>query len=354
MFMSDNRKSMLTSAIMSRAIRDSFIKLNPVSMMKNPVMFVVEIGAAIVLLMTIFPGYFQTKDDIGFNLTVFFILLFTVLFANFAEALAEGRGKAQADSLKSSKKEITANKVVGSGIKAVPSTELRKGDVVVVSQGEMIPGDGEVIKGLASIDESAITGESAPVIKEAGGDFNSVTGGTRVVSDEITVRITSDPGESFIDRMIALVEGAKRQKTPNELALNTLLISLTIIFLIVVVTLGPIAGYLDIVLQVPVLIALLVCLIPTTIGGLLSAIGIAGMDRVTQFNVLAMSGKAVEAAGDINTMILDKTGTITYGNRMANEIIPVGGESLPAAAEWAAIGSLHDDTPEGRSVLELM
>ncbi len=352
--MSANRKSMLTSAILSRAIKDSFIKLNPVSMMKNPVMFVVEIGTFVVLLMTLFPGYFKTKDDIGFNLTVFFILLFTVLFANFAEALAEGRGKAQADSLKSSKKEITANKVVGSSIKAVPSTELRKGDVVVVSQGMMIPGDGEVIKGLASVDESAITGESAPVIKEAGGDFNSVTGGTRVVSDEITVRITSDPGESFIDRMIALVEGAKRQKTPNELALNTLLTSLTIIFLIVVVTLGPIAGYLDIELQVPVLIALLVCLIPTTIGGLLSAIGIAGMDRVTQFNVLAMSGKAVEAAGDINTMILDKTGTITYGNRMANEFIPVGGESLNEAAEWATIGSLHDETPEGRSVLELM
>lgn len=352
--MSANRKSMLTSAILSRAIKDSFIKLNPVSMMKNPVMFVVEIGTFVVLLMTLFPGYFKTKDDIGFNLTVFFILLFTVLFANFAEALAEGRGKAQADSLKNSKKEITANKVAGSGIKAVPSTELRKGDVVVVSQGEMIPGDGEVIKGLASVDESAITGESAPVIKEAGGDFNSVTGGTRVVSDQITIRISSDPGESFIDRMIALVEGAKRQKTPNELALNTLLTSLTIIFLIVVVTLGPIAGYLDIELQVPVLIALLVCLIPTTIGGLLSAIGIAGMDRVTQFNVLAMSGKAVEAAGDINTMILDKTGTITYGNRMANEFIPVGGESLPEAAEWAAIGSLQDETPEGRSVLELM
>lgn len=352
--MSANRKSMLTYAIMSRAIKDSFIKLNPVVMMKNPVMFVVEIGTFVVLLMTLFPGYFKTKDEIGFNLTVFFILLFTVLFANFAEALAEGRGKAQADSLKNSKKEITANKVVGSGIKSVPSTELRKGDVVVVSQGEMIPGDGEVIKGLASVDESAITGESAPVIKEAGGDFNSVTGGTRVVSDQITVRISSDPGESFIDRMIALVEGAKRQKTPNELALNTLLTSLTIIFLIVVVTLGPIAGYLDIELQVPVLIALLVCLIPTTIGGLLSAIGIAGMDRVTQFNVLAMSGKAVEAAGDINTMILDKTGTITYGNRMANEFIPVGGESLPEAAEWAAIGSLQDETPEGRSVLELM
>ncbi|MBO9598352.1 MAG: potassium-transporting ATPase subunit KdpB [Cohnella sp.] len=352
--MNAQRKSMLTSAIVGRAIKDSFTKLNPLSMMKNPVMFVVEVGMLIVLLMTIFPGYFDATDDIGFNLTVFVILLFTVLFANFAEALAEGRGKAQADSLKKTKRDILANKVVGSGVKVVSSTELRKGDIVVVSQGEMIPGDGEVIEGLASVDESAITGESAPVIKEAGGDFSSVTGGTRVVSDRIVIRITSDPGESFIDRMISLVEGAKRQKTPNELALNTLLTSLTIIFLIVVVTLGPIAGYLDIELKVPVLIALLVCLIPTTIGGLLSAIGIAGMDRVTRFNVLAMSGKAVEAAGDINTMILDKTGTITYGNRMASEFIPVGGASMQTVGEWAAIGSVQDETPEGRSVLELM
>ncbi|MFD0673793.1 potassium-transporting ATPase subunit KdpB [Cohnella sp. GCM10027633] len=352
--MSAERKNMLSSAIVGRAMKDSFMKLNPIAMMKNPVMFVVEVGTLIVLLMTLFPAYFDAKDDIGFNLTVFFILLFTVLFANFAEALAEGRGKAQADSLKQSKKEITANKVVGGGVKVVPSTELRKGDIVVVAEGEMIPGDGEVVEGLASVDESAITGESAPVIKEAGGDFSSVTGGTRVVSDRIVVRISSDPGESFIDRMISLVEGAQRQKTPNELALNTLLTSLTIIFLIVVVTLGPIAGYLDIDLKVPVLIALLVCLIPTTIGGLLSAIGIAGMDRVTRFNVLAMSGKAVEAAGDINTMILDKTGTITYGNRMASEFAPVGGASAQVVGEWAAIGSVQDETPEGRSVLELM
>lgn len=349
-----NRKSIMNSAIVSRAIKDSFLKLNPISMIKNPVMFVVEIGTAVVLLMTLFPGFFGTKGDTGFNLTVFLVLLFTVLFANFAEALAEGRGKAQADSLKQSKRTMTANKVVGGSVKTVSSTELRKDDVVIVSQGETIPGDGEVIEGLASVDESAITGESAPVIKEAGGDFSSVTGGTRVVSDRITVRITSDPGESFIDRMILLVEGAKRQKTPNERALDMLLISLTLVFLIVVVTLGPIAGYLNIDLQVPVLIALLVCLIPTTIGGLLSAIGIAGMDRVTRFNVLAMSGKAVEAAGDINTMILDKTGTITYGNRMASAFIPVGQESLQAAAAWAAIGSVHDETPEGRSVLELM
>ncbi|WP_028549902.1 potassium-transporting ATPase subunit KdpB [Paenibacillus sp. UNC451MF] len=352
----NHRKSMLNSTIVMNAIKESFVKLNPITMMKNPVMFVVEVGTLVVLLMTVFPSYFGTENSVGFNFTVFLILLFTVLFANFAEALAEGRGKAQADSLKKTKQEITANKMInnGTGIKVVPSTELRKGDLVVVSQGEMIPGDGEVIEGLASVDESAITGESAPVIKEAGGDFSSVTGGTRVVSDKITVRITSDPGESFIDRMISLVEGAKRQKTPNELALNTLLTSLTLIFFIVVVTLAPIAGYLEINLEIPVLIALLVCLIPTTIGGLLSAIGIAGMDRVTQFNVLAMSGKAVEAAGDINTMILDKTGTITYGNRMASDIIPIGSESVGAVAGWAAVSSLKDETPEGRSVLEWM
>ncbi|AIQ60137.1 potassium-transporting ATPase subunit KdpB [Paenibacillus borealis] len=348
------KKKLLTGSILRGAVKDSFIKLNPVSLIKNPVMFVVEIGTIIVLLMILAPGYFDAKDAIGFNITVFFILLFTVLFANFAEALAEGRGKAQADTLKKTKQDISANKLVGGAIKTVASSELRKGDIVIVSQGELVPGDGEVIEGLASVDESAITGESAPVIKEAGGDFNSVTGGTRVVSDEIKVRITSDPGESFLDRMISLVEGAKRQKTPNEIALNTLLISLTIIFLIVVVTLRPIASYLQIDLEIPVLIALLVCLIPTTIGGLLSAIGIAGMDRVTQFNVLAMSGKAVEAAGDINTMILDKTGTITFGNRMASEFVPVGRETQGELAVWAAISSLKDETPEGRSVIELV
>jgi K+-transporting ATPase ATPase B chain len=290
----------------------------------------------------------------GFNLAVFVILLFTLLFANFAEALAEGRGKAQAASLKKSKQDTQANKLIGNDIQVVSSTELRKGDVVIVSQGEMIPSDGEVIEGLASVDESAITGESAPVIKESGGDFCSVTGGTRVVSDRIKVRITTEPGETFIDKMISLVEGAQRQKTPNEIALNTLLISLTIIFLIVVVTLAPIARHFNIDLPVPVLISLLVCLIPTTIGGLLSAIGIAGMDRVTQFNVLAMSGKAVEASGDINTMILDKTGTITFGNRMASEFVPVEGVEKAKLVKWAAISSMKDETPEGRSVLELM
>ena len=345
---------MLNREVVQRAIKDGFIKLNPAIMIKNPVMFVVEVGTAIVLLMTLFPNYFGSEDRIGFNLSVFLILLFTLLFANFAEALAEGRGKAQADSLKKTKQEVMANKLSGSVITTVPSSELRKGDIVVISQGEMIPGDGEIIEGLASVDESAITGESAPVIKEAGGDFSSVTGGTRVVSDSITVRITSDPGESFIDRMISLVEGAKRQKTPNEIALNTLLTSLTLIFLIVVVTLAPMANFVNIKLEIPVLIALLVCLIPTTIGGLLSAIGVAGMDRVTQYNVLAMSGKAVEAAGDINTMILDKTGTITFGNRMASELVAVGHHSKENLASWAAISSLKDETPEGRSVLEWM
>lgn len=353
--MNNTRKKAMSKEMVRQALKDSFTKLNPVLMMRNPVMFVVEAGTLVVLLMTLFPSYFGTEGSIGFNVTVFVILLLTLLFANFAEALAEGRGKAQADSLKQSKQEMTAHKVMeNGGVQSVPSTDLRKGDIVIVTQGEMIPGDGEVIAGLASVDESAITGESAPVIKEAGGDFSSVTGGTRVVSDTIRVRITSDPGESFIDRMISLVEGASRQKTPNEIALNTLLIVLTLIFLIVVVTLAPIAKYLGIELSVPVLISLLVCLIPTTIGGLLSAIGIAGMDRVTQFNVLAMSGKAVEAAGDINTMILDKTGTITFGNRMASQLIPVGGESHASLSQWAGVSSLLDETPEGRSVLELL
>ncbi|MDF2648642.1 MAG: potassium-transporting ATPase subunit [Paenibacillus sp.] len=348
------KKSALSGTIVQNAIKESFLKLDPRVMVRNPIMFVVEIGFVLTLILTFVPGAFHSSTPVWFNLIVTIILLVTVLFANFAEALAEGRGKAQADSLKKSKKDITANKIVGSSVKQVSSSDLRKGDIVLVSQGEMIPGDGEVIEGLASVDESAITGESAPVIKEAGGDFSSVTGGTRVVSDQIKVRITSDPGESFLDRMISLVEGAKRQKTPNEIALNTVLTSLTLIFLIVVVTLSYFGSYLNVNLDVPVLIALLVCLIPTTIGGLLSAIGIAGMDRVTQFNVLAMSGKAVEAAGDINTIILDKTGTITYGNRMASEFIPVGSAKEEAVGQWAAVSSIKDETPEGRSVLELM
>ncbi|MGG4491393.1 potassium-transporting ATPase subunit KdpB [Metabacillus idriensis] len=349
-------RTKVDKGLIGNAIKASFIKLDPRIMVKNPIMFIVEIGFFLTLLLTFAPAAFgSAKVNVTFNLTVSLILLFTVLFANFAEALAEGRGMAQADALKNSKKEMTANRVKPNGqIEKIDSASLRKGDVVVVSQGEFIPGDGEVITGLASVDESAITGESAPVIKEAGGDFNSVTGGTKVVSDQIKVRITSDPGESFLDKMIALVEGAQRQKTPNEIALNTVLTSLTLIFMIVVVTLPFYTNYLGFQLEIPVLIALLVCLIPTTIGGLLSAIGIAGMDRVTQFNVIAMSGKAVEAAGDINTIILDKTGTITFGNRMASEFIPVGKAPMQDLAQWTAISSLEDETPEGRSILDLL
>lgn len=352
--MSNKKKTMINSDIVKNALKDSFIKLDPTVMIRNPIMFVVEVGFVITLLFTFFPSALGGEVSLWFNATVSIILLLTVLFANFAEALAEGRGKAQADSLKNTKKDSIAKKITNGTIVNIRSTDLRKGDIVIVSQGELIPGDGEVVQGIASVDESAITGESAPVIKEAGGDFSSVTGGTRVVSDEIKVRITSDPGESFLDRMISLVEGAQRQKTPNEIALNTVLTSLTLIFMIVVVTLPFFAKYLEINLEVPVLIALLVCLIPTTIGGLLSAIGIAGMDRVTQFNVIAMSGKAVEASGDINTIILDKTGTITFGNRMASEFVPVGNYKAEEIAFWAAISSVQDETPEGRSVLELM
>lgn len=344
----------LNSAVLQKAVIESFVKLNPLVIIKNPILFVVEIGAIFVLLMMLSPSLFEAEGRFGYNLAVFIILLFTLLFSNFAEALAEGRGKAQADSLKQTKKDTVANKVLKNGdIKQVSSNDLRKGDVVLVGNGELIPGDGEIIKGLASIDESAITGESAPVIKEAGGDFSSVTGGTRVVSDWIMVRITTDPGESFLDKMIALVEGATRQKTPNEIALNILLVTLTIIFLIVVVTLVPIANYVGVKLELSTLIALLVCLIPTTIGALLSAIGIAGMDRVTRFNVLAMSGKAVEAAGDINTIILDKTGTITFGNRLASDFFTVKNVEQKLLIDTAVITSLFDETPEGRSVLEL-
>ncbi|WP_232698800.1 potassium-transporting ATPase subunit KdpB [Brevibacillus daliensis] len=352
--MSNQRKTMITKEIVSQAAIDAFKKLDPRLMIKNPVMFVVEIGFFITLLLSMFPSIFGGESDAGYNAIVTVILFITILFANFAEALAEGRGKAQADSLRKTKQDTKATLVQKNGsTKVVRSTELRKGDIVLVGINEIIPGDGEIIAGVASVDESAITGESAPVIKEAGGDFSSVTGGTRVVSDQIKVRITTDPGESFLDRMIGLVEGAKRQKTPNELALNILLVSLTLIFLIVCITLLPIASYVDVVIPVATLIALLVCLIPTTIGGLLSAIGIAGMDRVTQYNVIAMSGKAVEAAGDINTIILDKTGTITHGNRMAAEFIPVHNVDTKELDFAALQSSLHDETPEGRSIVEL-
>lgn len=348
-------KKTYSKAIVVQATMDAFKKLNPATMIKNPVMFIVEVGTLITLLLSIRPDLFAAGGaGRGYNIAVFAILLFTVLFANFAEALAEGRGKAQADTLRKTKSDTTAKLVQKDGsLKQVSSTQLRKGDIVRIDAGEIIPTDGEIVQGLASIDESAITGESAPVIKEAGGDFSSVTGGTRVASDFIIVKVMTDPGESFLDRMIALVEGAKRQKTPNEIALTTLLAVLTMIFLIVIVTLVPMADYLNVKLDVATLIALLVCLIPTTIGGLLSAIGIAGMDRVTQFNVLAMSGKAVEAAGDIDTLILDKTGTITYGNRMASEFAPVPGVSSQEMTEAALRASLKDETPEGRSIVEL-
>lgn len=327
-------------------------------MMKNPVMFVVEIGCFITLLLSFFPGLFGDVSD-GSNLRVYniivcVVLFITVLFANFAESVAEGRGKAQAASLKKTQKDTKARLILEDGSeKVVLSSELKKGDIVMVSAGEIIPGDGEVIQGIASVDESAITGESAPVVRESGGDFCSVTGGTTVVSDWLKIQITSDAGNSFLDRMIALVEGASRKKTPNEIALNTLLVSLTIIFLIVIVTLYPIGIYSGVQLQTSTLIALAVCLIPTTIGGLLSAIGIAGMDRVTRFNVIAMSGKAVEACGDVDTMILDKTGTITFGNRLAADFLPVGGVNRSDLIRCAALTSLHDETPEGKSTLEL-
>ena len=328
-------------------------KLDPRKMLKNPVMFVVEVGAAF-LTVRMFMNLFTQSASGGFafELQITLWLWFTVLFANFAEAMAEGRGKAQADTLRKSKTETSATLIEANGDKrTVAAPDLRKGDVVYVVAGEFIPGDGEVVEGVASVDESAITGESAPVIRESGGDRSAVTGGTRVLSDWIKVRITSNPGETFIDRMIALVEGASRQKTPNEIALHILLAGLTIVFLLAVVTLQPFAIYSGAPQTVFVLISLLVCLIPTTIGGLLSAIGIAGMDRLIQHNVLAMSGRAVEAAGDVNTLLLDKTGTITLGNRQASEFIPLKGVEPKAFADAAQLSSLADETPEGRSIV---
>ncbi len=350
------KKQSITPDILRQALRGSFQKLDPRYMMKNPVMFVVEIGFFVTLLLSFFPNLFGGSNE-GlriYNIIVSVILFVTVLFANFAESVAEGRGKAQAASLKKTQKDTEAHVLNEDGTThTIPSSELKKGDVVLVQAGEIIPGDGEVIEGIASVDESAITGESAPVVRENGGDFCSVTGGTTVVSDWLKIEITSDPGNSFLDRMISLVEGASRKKTPNEIALNTLLVSLTIIFLIVIVTLYPIGVHTGVQLSTSTLIALMVCLIPTTIGGLLSAIGIAGMDRVTQFNVIAMSGKAVEACGDVDTMILDKTGTITFGNRLAANFLPVQGVDQKELIACAALTSFHDATPEGKSTLEL-
>jgi K+-transporting ATPase ATPase B chain len=334
--------------IIHRAIVDSLLKLNPRKMMGNPVMFVVEIGSVITTVLLVKGG-----AAFRFNLQITLWLWFTVLFANFAEAMAEGRGKAQADTLRRARSETIANRLNANAIEKIPSGKLRAGDLVLVSAGELIPSDGEILEGVASVDESAITGESAPVIREAGGDRSAVTGGTRVLSDQIKIKITSNPGETFLDRMIALVEGAERQKTPNEIALNILLAGLTIIFLLAVVTLQPFAIYSGTPQTVFVLVSLLVCLIPTTIGGLLSAIGIAGMDRLVQHNVLAMSGRAVEAAGDVNTLLLDKTGTITLGNRQASRFIPAPGVSETELADAAQLSSLADETPEGRSIVVL-
>ena len=334
---------------MKRALWDSVLKLNPRKMMGNPVMFVVEIGSLVTTALL-----FKHGGAIKFNLQITLWLWFTVLFANFAEAMAEGRGKAQADTLRKARSETVANLLEPDGnVEPIPSSKLKAGDLVVVSAGEFIPSDGEIIEGVASVDESAITGESAPVIREAGGDRSAVTGGTRVLSDEIKVRITSNPGETFLDRMIALVEGAERQKTPNEIALNILLAGLTIVFLLAVVTLQPFAIYSGSPQTIFVLVSLLVCLIPTTIGGLLSAIGIAGMDRLIQHNVLAMSGRAVEAAGDVNTLLLDKTGTITLGNRQAARFIVAPGVTEKELADAAQLSSLADETPEGRSIVVL-
>ncbi len=342
--------------LLRRALRDAVIKLNPWYLVKNPVMFVVEVGAVLTSVATLrhLVGAGTEGVGVGFSLQISLWLWFTVLFANFAEALAEARGKAQAETLRATKRETAARRLRDGREETVSSSQLRKGDVVIVRAGEIIPADGEVIDGVAYVNEAAITGESAPVLKEPGTDIRSgVTAGTQVVSDWLTIRVTADPGESFLDRMIALVEGARRQKTPNEIALTILLAGLTIVFLLAVVTLEPFARFAGTSVSTVVLVALLVCLIPTTIGGLLSAIGIAGMDRVARFNVLAFSGRAIEAAGDVDVLLLDKTGTITYGNRLADTIWPVNGASMLDALIAARQASLADETPEGRSLLAL-
>lgn len=344
--------SIFDREILSQATIESFKKLNPAIMLKNPVMFVTEVGAAITTIGLLLG---QGGESFGFGLQIAVWLWFTVLFANFAEAVAEGRGKAQANELRKTRTTTMAHRLLQDGLfeQDISAEQLRQGDEVVVSAGELIPGDGEVIEGIATVDESAITGESAPVIREAGGDHSSVTGGTRVLSDRIIVRITANPGESFLDHMIGLIEGAQRQKTPNEIALTILLAALTIIFLVVILSLKPFGMYANANFSITVLVALLVCLIPTTIGGLLNAIGIAGIDRLVRRNVLAMSGRAVEAAGDVDVLLLDKTGTITLGDRQATEFFPADGvtkEQLADAAQWA---SLADETPEGRSIMVL-
>jgi potassium-transporting ATPase ATP-binding subunit len=347
------KQSLWNPIILRQAIVGAFTKLNPRAMIKNPVMFVVEVGSVLTTALLV-QDIVRHQPGFAFDLQITLWLWFTVLFANFAEAMAEGRGKAQADTLRKAKGETMAYRYRKDGTtEAISSSQLRVDDIIKVEAGQFIAGDGEVIEGVASVDESAITGESAPVIREAGGDRSAVTGGTRVLSDWIKIRITSNPGETFLDRMIALVEGAERQRTPNEIALSILLSGLTIVFLLAVATLQPFAIYSHAPQTIFVLVSLLVCLIPTTIGGLLSAIGIAGMDRLVQYNVLAMSGRAVEAAGDVNTLLLDKTGTITLGNRQATEFLPAPGISTERLADAAQLASLSDETPEGRSIVVL-
>jgi len=347
----NNKK--IDSSMIGQAIKESFIKLDPRMMARNPVMFVVEVIAMLVAVIVVL-GFAQGNTaHMSFNIQIDFWLWITILFANFAEAIAEGRGKAQADSLRKARQELNAKRLNGETVTVIPADKLKKNDLVLIEAGDVVPSDGEVIEGVASVDESAVTGESAPVIRESGGDRSSVTGGTKVLSDWLKVRIVAEPGETFIDKMISLVEGAKRQKTPNEIALNILLLGLTIIFLLAVATLQPMAVYSKALVSVPVLAALLVCLIPTTIGGLLSAIGIAGMDRLLKKNVLAMSGRAAEAAGDVDVMLLDKTGTITLGNRVATEFIPAPFININNMANAAQYASLSDETPEGRSIVIL-
>ncbi len=342
--------SMFTADLLGPAIADSFRKLDPRTLVRNPVMFVTAVVATLVTIMLV-AGI--GGGSVGFKLQLVFWLWLTVLFGNFAEALAEGRGKAQAASLRATKGELTGKRITASGTEKVAATQLRVGDVVLVENGDLIPADGEVVEGVASVNEAAITGESAPVIREGGGDRSAVTAGTRVVSDWLKVRVTAGPGQGFLDRMIALVEGAERQKTPNEIALTILLVGLTIIFLIAVGTIPMFAHYAGGVVPVVILSALLITLIPTTIAALLSAIGIAGMDRLVRFNVLAKSGRAVEAAGDIDVLLLDKTGTITIGDRQASEFRAVAGVAIGAMAEAALLASLADETPEGRSIVVL-
>ncbi|RDI06701.1 potassium-transporting ATPase subunit KdpB [Flavobacterium sp. AG291] len=358
--MKNQNTTLFQPDLVKQALKQSFVKLNPASLVKNPVMFTVEIGTVIMLCVCAWILAGETSQgSFAYNFTIFLILLFTLLFANFAEAIAEARGKAQADSLRKTREETPARKIEMLGeifkdeVKVVPSSTLKKGDVFICEPGDIIPMDGEIIEGLATIDESAITGESAPVIREAGGDKSSVTGGTKVLSDYIKVRVSTEPGESFLDKMIALVEGASRQKTPNEIALTILLAGFTLVFIIVCTTLQPFAAYANVTITIASFISLFVCLIPTTIGGLLSAIGIAGMDRALRANVITKSGKAVETAGDIDVLLLDKTGTITIGNRKATQFWPAEGVTREEFVKASVLSSVADETPEGKSILEL-